>query len=158
MSHGKCFVAAWWCTCTFHPHHACCFKRTFSGPQDWLSMLNQHLPYFYPGHQINLNLLYGTTLFGALSRGKWQWTAVATVKSCAQLWNRFSPLLHHDYFGACHTEYMSASGCVCNMMHIHIHVMCNTSHQMLKWSDGKKGYGDLRPSVLEVIKMYCTLM
>jgi hypothetical protein len=152
MSHGKCVVAAWWSMCTFGPHYACHFKRTFPGPQDRLSMLNQHLPCYYPGHQVVLTLLYRITLCGTLSRVKWQCTAVAKVNSCAQLWNRLSPVLHHDYFGACHTECISASGCVCNMMHIHNHMMCNTSQQMLKWSAGKEGYGDCSPSVLEVIK------
>jgi hypothetical protein len=91
-------------------------------------MLNQHLPCYYPGYQIVLTLLYGTILVEHHQGGKWLCTAVAKMKSCAQLWHRLSPLLHHDYLGACHTEYISASGFVCNMMHIHIHVMCNTSH------------------------------
>jgi hypothetical protein len=95
-------------------------------------MLNQHLPCFYCGHQIVLTLLYGTTLVEHYQGGNWLCAAVATMKSCAQLWNRLSPLLHHDYFGAYHTEYISGSGCVCNMMHIHIQVMCNTSQQMPK--------------------------
>lgn len=54
-------------------------KEHFSGPQDWLSMLNQHLPCYYHGHQIVLTLLYVTTLCGALSRGKWQCTAVLFI-------------------------------------------------------------------------------
>jgi len=157
--YGKCVVAAWWST---HAHSVLTIyvilKEYFSGPQDWLSMLNQHLPCYYHGHQIVLTLPYGTTLCGTLSRGKWQCTAVARMKSCARLWNRLSPLLHHDIFGACQIEHIRASGYVCNMMHIHIHLMCNTSHQMQNWSEGKEGYGDFRPSVLEVIKIYCTLI
>jgi hypothetical protein len=97
-----------------------------------LAMVHQLLPRHYPGHYIPLILPHWEALCAALSRGKWLHTNIVTMMSCTELWNRYSPLLHHKCFGACHTEHSSASGCVSDMMvHMHIHMAYHDCHHAL---------------------------
>jgi hypothetical protein len=67
-----------------------------------LAMVHQHLQCHYPGHHVDLILPYWITLCGALPRGKWLCTALATVMHCARLWNRCSPPLCHNCLGTSH--------------------------------------------------------